>query len=307
MGTVHAMPAAPKKPQWFKRDKSGAVVFAGETFDDHVQAWGDCQLEVDSGLWGQARIAGSLETKYGEGGVKEFAKEVGKGKTWIYDMAGAFRAFGQNSGQLEYLSFTHHVEAAKDDNPQEALEKAHDGGWSTKQLQHYVETGLEPGEKSGINAAALASAIDPNVPAENIEGVADRAMIAFLTETLGVVSGLVTKCPRPKFASDVLGGWTGDINDHLEQIALHVLKERVIKAWKDGYREEAQIAGVTGIPTSEIHAAMMAYQRDKVFEKVRRTKTAMAKGTAPWIWHLVGEPIGTDANGREFKRPRKKR
>lgn len=283
-----------KKKTWFVRDKSGVIVFAGESYDDHVHAWEDCQNEVDAGLWAQARIAASLESKYGDGGIKDFAKDVEKGKTWIYDMAKTYRVFGQNSSQLEYLSFTHHVEAAKARNPKEALEKAHDNGWKVRDLRHFVETGLEPGEKSGIDPSALAGSIDPDVPAENVQGVADRAMISFLTETLTTIADLITKCPRPKFASDVLGSWRDEVNEHLEQLALDVLKNKVIKAWKDGYRQEGQIATATSIPASEIHAVMLAYKREGIFEKVERTKTAMAKGTKPWIWHLVGEPIGSD-------------
>lgn len=307
MGTVHPI-RAEKKKMWFVRDKAtGGIVFTGETYDDHVAAWGDCQVEVDSGMWGQARIAASLEAKHGESAVKEFAKDVGKGKSWIYEMVAAHRTFGQNSSQLELLSFTHHVEAAKARDPRDALEKAHDGHWSVKELKRYVETGLEPGERSEIDASVLADAIDMGEPVGDQEIVADRVMITFLMDALKTVTELVDKCPRPKFSSDVLGSWKDEINDHLEQLTLGVLKEKVIKAWRDGYREEAQIASVTGIPTSEIRPVMMAYKREGIFEKVVRTKTAMAKGTQPWIWHLVGEPIGSDATGREFKRPPQKK
>ena len=134
---------------WFTRARDGSLEFHGESFEDHVGAWVDAQNTIDGGLWGQALVAASLETKYGDGGVKDFAARVGRGKTWIYDMARAYRVF-KDSSQLESLSFTHHVEAAKlgsEDDPApaiEALSKAHEKRWNTKELQSYVETGIEP-------------------------------------------------------------------------------------------------------------------------------------------------------------------
>lgn len=138
---------------WFTRARDGGLEFTGQSFEDHVAGWQAAQITVDGGLWGQAIIAASVDTKYGEGGVKEFAARVGRGKTWIYDMARAYRVF-KDSSQLESLSFTHHVEAAKlgtEDDPApaiEALSKAHEKGWSTKGLQSYVETGIEPEPRS---------------------------------------------------------------------------------------------------------------------------------------------------------------
>lgn len=167
--------------------------------------------------------------------------------------------------------------------------------WTKRATQRYVETGLEPGETSEIDAAALAGAsLNAELPAEDLKAVADRAMITFLLGALTTVADLVQKCPRPKFTSDVLDSWTDEINDHLEQLSLGALKEKVVKAWRDGHREEPQIASVIGIPTKDVRGVMMAYKREGVFEKVERTKTAMGKGTRPWIWHLVGEPLGSD-------------
>jgi hypothetical protein len=179
--------------------------------------------------------------------------------------------------------------------------------WTFRAMRRYIETGLEPGETSDIDAAALALAsVNTELPAEDVKAISDRAMINFLLEALTAVSGLTQKCPRPKFSSDVLGSWTDEINDHLEQLSLGAIKDKVIKAWKSGRREESQLASVIGIPSKDVHGVMMAYKREGIFEKVERAKTKMGKGTKPWIWHLVGEPTGTDAHGREFKRSFKK-
>lgn len=164
--------------------------------------------------------------------------------------------------------------------------------WTKRAVERYVETGLEPGEKSGINATALASVA--TVVGPDLRIIGNQAMISFLQDVHQSVNDLKLKCPHPKFVTDVLDGWSDEINDHLEQLSLDVLKDKVIRAWKDGYRQESQLASMTGIPTSEIHGVMMAYKREGIFEKVDRSKTKMAKGTPPWIWHLKGEPIGSD-------------
>lgn len=166
--------------------------------------------------------------------------------------------------------------------------------WTKRAVERYVQTGLEPGEKSGVNASVLAETAGKIEVGADLKAIGDRAMIQFLLEVKQSIADLKTKCPRPKFVTDVFDGWVEDIDDYLEQLALVALKDKVIQAWRSGKREEKQIAAATGIPTAEIHGVMMAYKREGLFEKVKRAKTKMAKGTAPWIWHLKGEPVGSD-------------
>lgn len=155
MGTVHAMPAAqldppPTTEKWFEHDKKGRVVFTGQTYEDHVAAWDDAQIEVEAGLWGQAQIAASLVTKYNESTVKRFAHDVKVAASWVWALAKTYRAFSEKSTRVDYLSFTHHRIASTSEKygtPQEVLEKAHDNEWSTRELKEYVETGIEPEPK----------------------------------------------------------------------------------------------------------------------------------------------------------------
>ncbi len=140
------VPTPPSAERWFTRDDAGNLVFTGETYDDHLKAWNAAQTAVDAGLWGQAMVAASLDTKHGKNAVEEFAKEVRRSPGWIWGMAKAYRVF-EFSSQLETLSFTHHVEAARADDPHEALAKAAEKGWNCKELQGYAETGLEPERK----------------------------------------------------------------------------------------------------------------------------------------------------------------
>lgn len=153
--TPPVVPPPPNaKEHWFSRARDGSLVFNGRTFDDHVGAWEDAQNAINGGLWGQALVAASLVTRYGEGDVKKFASEVKRSANWIWDMARTYRVFGEKQSQLCYLSFTHHVEAAKlakdgdVEAAREALIEAHDGEWSTKELQNFVENGIRPEKKT---------------------------------------------------------------------------------------------------------------------------------------------------------------
>lgn len=157
------VPAPPQAEQWFTRDATGSLVFTGQTYNDHLQAWTAAQTAVNAGLWGQAMVAASLDTKYGSKAVEEFAADVRRHPSWIYDMARAYRVF-QFSSQLENLSFTHHIQAAKAYDPQETLAKAFEKGWNCKELQDYVETGIEPQPKESperkLKDEAIAEAMD---------------------------------------------------------------------------------------------------------------------------------------------------
>ena len=141
-------PEVTKTVEYYEQD---VAVFAGETYEEHVEAFSDAQLQVDSGLWDQAEIAASLVKIHGEGTVKRFAHDVKRSGSWIWDLIRTFRAFPDKSSRLYYLSFSHHVEAAKAggkgaviEDPAEALNAAHDEEMSTRELAHYVETGEKP-------------------------------------------------------------------------------------------------------------------------------------------------------------------
>lgn len=138
-----SIPPTPPNDRWFAKDQTGRLQFHGHSFQDHVDAWTDAQSAVDAGLWGQAMVAASLEGKYGDKAVAEFAQSVNRSRQWIYDMARAYRTF-ELSSQLDNLSFTHHVEAAKASDPADALAKAAENNWNTKETQNYAETGIEP-------------------------------------------------------------------------------------------------------------------------------------------------------------------
>jgi len=182
-----ALKMVPSDP-WFKREKDDTITFTGLSYEDHVEAWSDAQVQVDGGLWAQAQIAASLESRYGEGTFKRFAYEVRKSAEWVRLLAATFRAFPEKTSRLGILSFSHHVEAAKSEAPAETLNKAHDKEWSTRELKSYVETGIEPvpkpkGEK-------------PKLPAE-LQAIHDEACRAHLDATITAIRKQAETPPDP--------------------------------------------------------------------------------------------------------------
>jgi hypothetical protein len=309
-GDVFTVPLPEKEEVAFTAAKDGLPIFHGVTYEEHLEAWRHVTESVECRMWALAAIVASLERSRGAAAVVEFAKDVSVSKSRLYSMAKTYRAF-ENSKRLENRSFHLHTVAAEADNPVAAINKADSHGWTTRQLERYIETGLEPGETSGINAEALAiatsePAIDttaakdeesedsPLVPGPDLKAIANHAFRDFLLEFLGNIRTLKTKCPNPKFSSDVLDYIEEEINEYLEQLLLDDLKAKVIKAWGLGSHQENQIASACGIPSKEIHGVMMAYKREGLFEVIKRAKTTGAKGKPPWKWHLVGQPIGSD-------------
>lgn len=294
---IYEVPLPDSQQVAFTPAKDGLPVFHGKTYDDHKEAWVHVTESIGCRQWALGAIAASLVKKYGDGAVAQLARDVQISKSWVYDLARTYRAF-ENSRRVENVSFSHHVAASKSSNPRAAIEKAVDspkGQWSVRQLERFIETGLEPGETSDITASAIAQvALEPSEADVEIRLGEDQGMMAHLLEAQAVVNALKAKCPLPQFVSDVYDGWTEELAEHLEQFALASLRQRVIHAWHKGKYKEAEIAIHTRIPTDEIHAVMKAYEREGIFEKVKRSKTKMAKGTPPWIWHLVGEPLGSD-------------
>lgn len=183
-------PAASQPQTWFERDNKGAIVFTGQSYEDHVAAWDDAQIQVDSGQWGQAQIVASLVTKYNESTVKRFAHDVKRSAQYIWDMASTYRAFPEKSVRTDYLSFTHHLLAARADEPKDAIEKARDKEWSTRELKSYVEAGVEPEPK--------AKGSRPKLPPE-LKKIYDRACREHLDASILAIRKQAEAPPDPLF------------------------------------------------------------------------------------------------------------
>lgn len=303
-GTVTKLPPSNGNAEIipFRQTRLGMPTFSGNTFDDHLNAWRQVVGDVELDLWKLGAIASSLVRTHGESDVVKFGKEVGLGKSRIYEIAQTYKAF-ENSSRSEKLSFKHYTNALPAPDPVAAVKKAETKGWSANQLKRFVETGLEPGEKSEINIDVLAGA-KPNPETTRDTGpemkvLADRVMIDFCVDVKREIQNWAMRCPNPKFKANVFDMWIEELDDYLEKYTLDSWRKLVVLAWNKGKRTSQEIADFAGIPESEIGAVMKAYQREGLFEKVHRAKTSMGKGLHPWVWHLNGQPLGSD-----YERPR---
>lgn len=270
----------------FTPAKDGLPIFHGKTYEDHLEAWKHINESVECRLWALGAIAASLVTKYGDGDVKKFAYDVRLGRSRIYEIADTYRKF-QKSERSEILSFHHHTIAAKAEDPVAAIKKAEDGEWSTRQLDHYVETGFEPEPKERKPGVALQS-VARRALAEHIESTAMPALL-----------DLKTKCPNPQFVSKFYSQWYQDLKEALEEIQREDFSESLATAWRNGNRTANDMARVTGQTVAYVLSVLHDLEEAKppVFELVERGgETDEARGKNEMFWHLVGEPVGSAAN-----------
>lgn len=264
--------------------------FRGETFDEHVECWGKINEQSEQCLWMQGSVAASLVVRYDEKTTARFAHDVRLSTRRVQEMAQTYRAFEKRE-RSRILSFHHHTVASRATDPQEAIRVAEDNELSTRELDHWVQTGLLPGEKSDVDAAAISAVAD------GMRTVRRKAMTDHVQTAMRSVEGLMTSCPDPKFVSDVYNEWMEDLTNYLETAAIEDLKNAVIAAWKGSNHTEDRLAAVTGIPKESIHGVMKAYEREGIFEKIRLPKGQTARGNPGWKWHLKGEPYGSNYSG----------
>lgn len=278
---LYEVPLPDSKQPAFTPSKDGLPEFHGETYEDHLEAWTHVNESIEGRLWALGAIACSLVTKYGDGTVKRFAHDVRLSRWRIYEIADTYRKF-QKSERSQILSFHHHTVAAKAEKPSEAIKKAEDNEWSTRQLDHYVETGFEPEPKAFKPGVALQS-------------VARRALVEHLeTVAMPAILDLKAKCPNPQFVSRFYGQWYQDLKEAKEEIEREDFSESLASAWRNGNRTTADLARVTGQPVSYVSSVLHDLEESGVFEKVERGgETEQARGKNEMIWHLVGEPVGS--------------
>lgn len=125
--------------------------FRGTTFEEHLGCWQEIASEVERDSWMLGAIAASLVTKYNDATIDRFAHEVRLSARRVREIAQTYRAF-QNGERSPILSFHHHTVAArgieKGVDPVDAIHRAEDKEWSTRELETFVKTGIEPEPKA---------------------------------------------------------------------------------------------------------------------------------------------------------------
>lgn len=126
--------------------ESGLPVFKGESWEDHVSQWIQCEEMTWEERWKQAAIAASVTAKWGErmDTMRAFAAEVGMSPVTIRRYAQTHRVF-QIYPRGQILSFSHHYKAASASDPGGLIAKAELEGLSAHAVQ--VLEPLEPQEQ----------------------------------------------------------------------------------------------------------------------------------------------------------------
>lgn len=128
-------------------------VFRGSSWEEHVETWRALEEVTEDAKWKQAAVAASLTARWGEKGqvIARFAHEVGCSSRRVYDYAVTWKAWASRFGKRsQILSFHHHTIAARDPDPEEAIEIAEVEGLSTRELAGVVkERRTRRGSESG--------------------------------------------------------------------------------------------------------------------------------------------------------------
>lgn len=98
-------------------------VFTGESWDDHVNEWITASKKLEDHLWYLGSIASSITVRYGDRAIPEFAQCVDYSPRRIWELAATYKAW-EKCDRAHDLSFKHHTIAAREENPEEAIEIA---------------------------------------------------------------------------------------------------------------------------------------------------------------------------------------
>jgi hypothetical protein len=167
----------------FVQLENGMWEFRGETYEQHIGQWKKVDSEVQADKWKLSAVAASLDTRYKDDTIGKFAKEVKRTPRRIRQYAQTYRVF-ENGKRFPSLSFHHHTVAAQADDPTAAMQKAEDGEWSTRELEHFIKTGEEPTTEEQPERHAPQVKLSPV-----FQKIHDDAVRAELEDRIGVVRG----------------------------------------------------------------------------------------------------------------------
>jgi len=91
----------------------------------------------DTIQWKKADFVLKVYARFGKEGLKTVASTTGLAVSSLYQMVKVANTFPPDR-RLRMLSWRHHVIAAYSDDPYSWLEKAHDEGWSTSELERNI-------------------------------------------------------------------------------------------------------------------------------------------------------------------------
>lgn len=142
-----------------------------ESWEDHIEAWHAVMRGVESSQWALGQVAASVDRTYGSGAVEKFADEVGAVPRTVWRYAQVWVRYGENRLRRQYstLAWWHYVTVVGLGDGDDWLRRAHDEGWSVRQLRAEIKKARPlPG---GIETADLFATIviDPPWPMDKID------------------------------------------------------------------------------------------------------------------------------------------
>lgn len=258
----------------------GLWEFHGKTVEDHVDVFLSIDSKVNSAQWAMAAIAASLETKYGEKTVDEFAEKVHYTARHIRRMSRTYRRAVEKGHWCPNLTFQHHTEALVHFDPSQALEVAQAQDMSALALREW------------INGQARVHATKPQKAAHKKR---QNDFKDFLERVDGIIlTDFMATCPNADWGRRVFKSWREDITWELGQIARTETADRVADALAEGALTVADIKSKTGLTVKEIEGVVAGKVAEGVWDLVREGgETDVARGSRRTIIHIVGQPCFT--------------
>lgn len=234
--------------------------FVGQTFEEHLDCWQIIDGEVQKDKWKLSSVAASLDTKYNDQTVKRFAYETRRSTRRIWDYARTYRAF-EKCQRSHILSFHHHTVASAAENPQEAIQKAEDKEWSTRELEQWIKTGVEPGQQLTEQEQK-----DREQVAGAVRSMQQKAMIIHCDESIEIQKKLKEKCPIPKIGDRIYSSIIEELEDIKANIQTANIETALHDAVKQGYETIQDLAGFTGLAQHDVRRVVKQMVEKEMLE-----------------------------------------
>jgi hypothetical protein len=123
---------------------TGLPLFDNVAYEAHVEAFKHVHAGIEERLWALGAIVDSLERNYGRQAIPEFAGDVGYSPRRVWELGQTYRAWKERD-RAQNLSFRHHTIAARQDDPDWAIEIAlttptpHGGPLSTREFEEELQ------------------------------------------------------------------------------------------------------------------------------------------------------------------------
>lgn len=113
-----------------------------DSWEAHTSAWMAYREDLTRNQFTLGLIASSVETNYGDGSIRKFAKELKENPETVYLYREVYRKCYQFWNRFQNLSWTHFAAIAKTTlqelDRERMMEAAADGDWSVRELKRAV-------------------------------------------------------------------------------------------------------------------------------------------------------------------------